>query len=94
VSPHRGHPQTRLESPSNNAWTVPFGGGVGRITKPGFQPMNINLQFYGNAVQPSVTSPWGMKFEVALLFPKLVATGATAEVRGALVQQRNYDAST
>ena len=29
---------------------VPFGGGVGRIMKLGFQPVNITAQFYGNAV--------------------------------------------
>jgi hypothetical protein len=28
-----------------NVWTVPFGGGVGRIMKLGFQPVNITAQF-------------------------------------------------
>jgi len=42
-----------------NVWTVPFGGGVGRIMKLGFQPVNITAQFYGNAVHPAGTSPWG-----------------------------------
>ena len=26
---------------SGNVWTVPFGGGVGRIMKLGFQPVNL-----------------------------------------------------
>ena len=56
---------------SGNVWTVPFGGGVGRIMKLGFQPVNITAQFYGNAVYPSGTSPWGMRLQIALLFPKL-----------------------
>ncbi len=56
---------------SGNVWTVPLGGGVGRIMKLGFQPVNINLQFYGNAVYPTGTSPWTMKFTMAFLFPKL-----------------------
>jgi hypothetical protein len=30
---------------SGNMWTVPFGGGVGRIMKLGFQPVNITGQF-------------------------------------------------
>jgi hypothetical protein len=34
---------------SGNIWTVPFGGGVGRIMKLGFQPVDVNAQFYGNA---------------------------------------------
>ena len=38
---------------SGNVWTVPFGGGVGRIMKLGFQPVNITAQFYGNAVRPA-----------------------------------------
>jgi hypothetical protein len=55
----------------DNRWTVPFGGGVGRIMKVGFQPVNITAQFYGNAVHPPGTSPWGMRIQFVLLFPKL-----------------------
>ena len=56
---------------SNNVWIVPFGGGVGRIMKLGFQPVNISAQFYGNAVHPPGASPWTMKLSLALLFPRL-----------------------
>ncbi len=56
---------------SGNVWTVPFGGGVGRIMKLGFQPVNITGQFYGNAVYPSGSSPWGMRLQIAFLFPQL-----------------------
>jgi hypothetical protein len=56
---------------SGNTWTVPFGGGVGRIMKLGFQPVNITAQFYGNAVYPSGSSPWSMRLQIAFLFPKL-----------------------
>jgi hypothetical protein len=56
---------------SGNVWTVPFGGGVGRIMKLGFQPVNIQAQFYGNATYPSGTSPWGMRLQIAFLFPQL-----------------------
>jgi len=55
----------------NNVWNVPFGGGVGRIMKLGFQPVNITTQFYGNAVHPPGASPWTMKMQIAFLFPKL-----------------------
>jgi hypothetical protein len=55
---------------SGNVWTVPFGGGVGRIMKLGFQPVNITAQFYGNAVYPAGGSPWGMRLQIAFLFPK------------------------
>ena len=50
-------------------WTVPFGGGVGRIMKLGFQPVNITAQFYGNAVYPSGESPLGAcALQIALRF--------------------------
>jgi hypothetical protein len=58
------------EASSGNTWTVPFGGGVGRIMKLGFQPVNITAQFYGNAVHPQGASPWGMRLQLALLYPK------------------------
>jgi hypothetical protein len=57
----------------DNRWTVPFGGGVGRVMKLGFQPVNITAQFYGNAVHPAGASPWGLRLQLVLLFPKLTA---------------------
>ena len=56
---------------SGNVWTVPFGGGVGRIMKLGFQPVSISAQFYGNAVHPTSGSPWGVRANISFLFPKL-----------------------
>ena len=58
-------------APSGDVWTVPFGGGIGRITKLGFQPVNITAQVYGNAVHPAGTSSWGIRLQFVLLFPKL-----------------------
>lgn len=55
---------------SGNVWNVPFGGGVGRIMKLGFQPVNLQAEFFGNAVHPAGASPWGMRLEAAFLFPK------------------------
>jgi hypothetical protein len=59
------------EATSGNIWTVPFGGGVGRIMKLGFQPVNLSATFYGNAVYPTNTSTWNMRLQIAFLFPKL-----------------------
>jgi len=56
---------------SGNAWTVPMGGGVGRIMKIGFQPVNLSAEFYGNAKYPAGTSPWTMRLGFTLLFPRL-----------------------
>jgi hypothetical protein len=59
------------QASSGKVWTVPFGGGVGRIMKLGFQPVNLTAQFYGNATYPTHGSPWGMRLQIAFLFPKL-----------------------
>jgi hypothetical protein len=56
---------------SGNVWTVPVGGGIGRIMKIGLQPVNVSAQFYGNAVYPAGTSPWSLRTQLAFLFPKL-----------------------
>ena len=71
-------------APDNaGVWTAPFGGGVGRIMKIGFQPVNISAQFYGNAVHPAGTSSWGLRFQFVLLFPKL-----TKDQQKALLEQK------
>jgi hypothetical protein len=56
---------------SGNIWTVPFGGGVGRIMKLGSQPVNLTAQFYGNAAYPAGASSWSIRLQIAFLFPKL-----------------------
>jgi|ERR1700722_2739023 len=59
------------EVSNGGRWVVPFGGGVGRIMKLGFQPVSLTAQFYGYAVHPAGASPWGMRLQIAFLFPKL-----------------------
>jgi hypothetical protein len=68
---------------NGNIWTVPFGGGVGRIMKLGFQPVNITAQLYGNAVHPAGVSPWGARLQIVFLFPRL-----TKEQEKALLEQK------
>jgi hypothetical protein len=51
-------------------WTLPFGGGVGRVMRLGYQPVNISVTFYGNAVHPPGASSWSMRLQLALLYPK------------------------
>jgi hypothetical protein len=70
-------------APSGDVWTVPWGGGVGRIMKLGFQPVNITAQFYANPTRPANTSPWGMRLQFVLLFPKL-----TKEQEKGLLEQK------
>jgi hypothetical protein len=58
-------------APSGSQWVVPLGGSIGRIMKLGFQPINIQIGFYGNAVHPPGTSSWNRRAQIAFLFPKL-----------------------
>jgi hypothetical protein len=53
-----------------NRWVTPVGGGMGRICRLGTVPLNIQAQFFGNSVRPAGTSPWGMRVQIMLLFPK------------------------
>lgn len=59
------------EASSGSNWTIPFGGGIGRIMKFGNQPVNLSAQFYGNAKYPRFGAPWSMRLQLAFLFPKL-----------------------
>lgn len=58
------------ENTNGGRWVVPVGGGIGRIMKLGPQPVNVGLQFYGNVVHPPNASPWGMRIQIAFLYPK------------------------
>ena len=59
------------EASRGNVWTVPFGGGIGRIMKFGAQPVSLVAQFYSNAVHPANTPAWTMRLQISFLFPKL-----------------------
>jgi hypothetical protein len=40
--------------PNGNGWTVPVGGGVGRVFRIRDQPINASLQAFWNVVRPEV----------------------------------------
>jgi hypothetical protein len=51
-------------------WTVPLGGGVGKIFHFGKLPVNTFLQAYYNVVKPDYQANWQIRFQVQLMFPK------------------------
>jgi hypothetical protein len=55
---------------SSQRWSVPVGGGVGKIFKFGDQPMNGQLQFFDYAQAPSGGPRWAVRFQLQFLFPK------------------------
>jgi hypothetical protein len=55
---------------SGNQWTVPFGGGVGKIFRIGKQPVNAQVQAFYNAVKPDNGADWSLRLQLQFLFPK------------------------
>ncbi len=55
---------------SDQRWTVPLGGGVGRLFKIGEQPINTRLGAFYNLEKPDNAPDWAVKFTFQLLFPK------------------------
>ena len=51
-------------------WTVPVGGGVGRIVHFERLPVSIYSQFFRNAESPNGTTHWSARFQMQFLFPK------------------------
>ncbi len=58
------------EADSDNTWTVPFGGGVGKLFKIGKLPVNSQLSAYYNVEKPEFGPDWQLRFQVQFLFPK------------------------
>src|SRR5262245_44075062 len=56
---------------SDEKWTVPVGGGVGKIVRLDRLPLNVQLAAYYNVVTPSTFGPdWQLRFQVQILLPK------------------------
>jgi hypothetical protein len=69
------------EADSDNRWTVPVGGGAGKIMKWGKQPVDAQIQAFYNVIHPkpfvgqapnlaNEGSNWTIRLQIKLLFPK------------------------
>jgi len=58
------------EASSGNEWTVPLGGGVGKVFRIGNQPVNSSAQLYYNVESPANVGDWQLRLQVQLMFPK------------------------
>lgn len=58
------------EADSDQRWTVPVGGGVGKIFRIGKQPINMSTHVYYNAIKPDVVGDWSLRIQFQLMFPK------------------------
>lgn len=55
---------------SSNRWTVPVGGGIGRIFKIGNQAVNAKLEAYYNVEKSDGAPDYSVAFEFSFLLPK------------------------
>ncbi len=55
---------------SDNQWTVPIGGGFGRVFKMGKQHVNASVRAFHNLQSPRNGSDWQLQFQLQFLFPK------------------------
>ncbi len=57
---------------SGNVWTVPLGGGFGKLWRVGKVglPINTQLQAFYNVARPDGGPDWQLRFQVQLLLPK------------------------
>jgi hypothetical protein len=58
------------QAESGNQWTVPLGGGVGKLLKIGSQAINVRTEAYYNVEKPESAPDWQWGFTVQFLFPK------------------------
>jgi hypothetical protein len=58
----------------DQGWTVPVGGGIGRVFKLGKQPINASLHAYYNAIKPEIggeeiMGDWTIRTQIQFLIP-------------------------
>ena len=56
---------------ADDEWTIPVGGGFGRVFHIGKQPVNAQFQAFYNVVKPDDIGPdWSTRVQLQLMFPK------------------------
>lgn len=58
------------EASSGNKWTVPLGGGVGKVFQIGNLSFNATLQAFSNVVRPDPGPDWTLRLQFTLLLPR------------------------
>jgi hypothetical protein len=60
------------QAANGNKWTVPVGGGFGKVFRIGKLPINANCGYYANVVHPDPAADWTFRLQIALLLPKAI----------------------
>ena len=58
------------DEPSGDIWTVPLGGGFGRVVHLGKLPINLSAQAFYNVATPRHGADWSIRLQCQFLFPK------------------------
>ena len=58
------------EADNDQRWTVPFGGGGGKLVRIGKTPMDLQAQAFHSVVKPDFAGDWSLRLQLKLLFPK------------------------
>ena len=58
------------DADSDKAWTIPVGGGIGKIFHFGKMPVDLRLSAYLNVEAPETAPDWFDEFQVKFMFPK------------------------
>ncbi len=56
---------------AHDAWTIPVGGGFGKVHRFGkLPPVNVSFQAFYNVEKTEFGADWSTRFQIQLLFPK------------------------
>ena len=58
------------EAESGQKWTIPIGGGFGKMFKWGNMPMDAQTQLFYYAVKPDGGPDWQLRFQLKFIFPQ------------------------
>jgi hypothetical protein len=58
------------QADSGDRWTIPVGGGIGKLVRLGNQPVDFKAQAFWNADKPAGGADWRLQLQCKLLFPK------------------------
>lgn len=58
------------EAEEDNTWTLPVGGGAGKVFRIGKLPLNALLASYYNVEHPYQGAEWQLRAQIQFLFPK------------------------
>ena len=57
------------EADAGQRWTVPIGGGVGKLFKVGKLPVDTTLEAFWNVERPDYAPDWQLRFRFTFLLP-------------------------